>query len=186
VNASSSQPGHRRSVRLRQYDYSQEGAYFVTICSHKHECTFGTIIDGRMSLSALGETVEREWLKTNTNRPHVVLDSFVVMPNHFHGILVLVEAIRRGTARRARIPTPTADNKRAFGGPVAGSVPTIVGAFKSAVTRRAHMVPDTSNRIIWQRNYHEHVIRDERDLKRIREYIRDNPMKWHLDRYYST
>ncbi len=165
---------HRRSLRLSGYDYSQANAFFVTICVAERRCLFGEIQNGMMKLSEAGQIVESEWLKTASLRPNVRLDEFVVMPNQFHGILWLDEN-REGTARRA----PT--NQR-FGKPVSGSLPTIIGAFKAAVTNQINSLRGASGNSIWQRNYYEHVIRDEKSLNRIREYIINNPLSWDLDR----
>jgi putative transposase len=174
----------RRSIRLQDYDYSQAGAYFITICTHEHECIFGEITGGIMHPNELGEIVAAEWQHTSVVRPTVELDYYVVMPNHFHGILVLADSSCRGMACRAPgSPIPPVP-KRVFGNAVANSIPTIVGAFKSAVSRRINALQSTPGGNVWQRNYHEHVIRDERDLARIREYIANNALKWELDRYY--
>ncbi len=165
---------HRRSVRLKDHDYSQAGAYFVTICTHEKECMFGRVIDGQMRLNEYGRIVEEEWVKTADIRSGVELDASVVMPNHFHGVLAIVHG-GRGTVHRA----PTSER---FGKPTSNSIPTIVGYLKSAVTRRINELRGTSRTPVWQRNYYEHVIRNEDDLNEIREYIVNNPLKWDLDR----
>ena len=100
-----------------------------------------------------------------------MLDAFIVMPNHIHGII-----IRRGTARRA----PTVER---FGKPVAGSLPTLVRAYKSAVTQGINTLRRTPGDSVWQENYYEHIVRSEAELNRIREYIATNPMRWGSDRY---
>jgi len=124
----------RRSIRLQGYDYSQAGAYFVTICTRNRECVFGETADGAMRLNEAGRIVADEWLKTTAILDEIELDEWVVMPNHFHGILVIGDC--RNTARRA----PTAEQ---FGHPVAGSIPTIVRSFKSAVTKRINELCQT-------------------------------------------
>ena len=171
----------RHSIRLKAYDYSQAGAYFVTICAHNRECVFGNVVKGEMRLNKYGRVVEAEWIKTANIRNNVELDVFVVMPNHLHGVLVIVGGVGdmagRGTARRA----PTGMNER-FGKPTSGSLPTIVRSFKSAVTKRINELRCTPETHVWQRNYYEHVIRDEWDLNEIREYIMSNPLKWEMDR----
>jgi len=126
-----------------------------------------------MRLSEAGQIVVEEWLKTATLRPYLTLDEFVVMPNHFHGIL-WIDKSRKGTARRA----PTFQQ---FGKPVAESLPTIIGAFKSAVARRINTSLGTPGISMWQRNYYEHIIRNEASLNRIREYIINNPLSWESD-----
>ncbi|MCK8603108.1 transposase [Desulfoferrobacter suflitae] len=162
----------RRSIRLKGYDYAGAGAYFVTICAQNRECLFGKIVDGKMVLNDAGEIVADEWIKTGDIRDKIILDEWVVMPNHFHGILVIDD--RRGTARRA----PTVEQ---FGKPVSGSIPTIIRAFKSAVTKRINEMRKTPGVKIWQRNYYEHVIRNDNELNRIREYITNNPAQWETD-----
>lgn len=165
---------HHRSLRLPEYDYCEGNAYFVTICTVRRTLIFGKIINGTMNLSANGKIVVEEWLKTGSLRTYVILDQFIVMPNHFHGIL-LIDGEKGGTARRA----PTVQQ---FGGPVSSSLPTIIRAFKSAVTNRIDTLRASPNNKIWQRNYYEHVIRNEKSLNRIREYILNNPQTWESDR----
>ncbi len=161
----------RRSLRLKDYDYAQAGAYFVTIATRDRACLFGVIVDGQMCLNAAGREAEQCWLQIPQHFPNAALDEFIVMPNHVHGILVL----SRGTACRA----PTIER---FGQPVSGSLPTVVRSFKSAVTQRLNALRGTPNASVWQRNYYEHVIRDEASLQGIREYIANNPLQWALDR----
>lgn len=164
---------HRRSIRLRGYDYSQVGAYFVTVCTKDRRCLFGNAADGEMQLNDAGRIVADEWIKTAEMRNNVELDEWVVMPNHFHGILVVTNG--RGTARRA----PTLEQ---FGQPVSGSIPTIIRSFKSAVTKRINEMRGMPGAKSWQRNYYEHIIRNNDELNRIREYIANNPVQWGMDR----
>ena len=167
---------HRRSIRLKGYDYAQPGAYFVTICTQHRACLFGAVVDGEMRLNELGRIVRDEWLKTAKLRPRVVLDEFVVMPNHVHGIIMVVDDDGgRGTLQRA----PTIER---FGKSTSDSIPTIVRLFKSATTRRINQHRGTPGTLVWQRNYYEHIIRNEQTLNRIRRYIVENPLRWHLDR----
>ena len=173
---------NRRSIRLQGYDYSQAGAYFITICStHNREWRFGEIVDGNMRVNAIGGVVADEWIKTAQIRHDIALDEWVVMPNHFHGILVITGT---GTARRARTMR-RASTVEQFGHPVSGSIPTIVRSFKSAVTKHANELCRTPGGKLWQRNYWEHIIRNELELNRIREYIRNNPARWESDRLYG-
>ena len=168
------QKHHRHSIRLKGYDYSAAGGYFVTVVTFQRECLFGEIVGGEMRLSALGEIVRDEWFKTAALRRYVELreDEFVVMPNHAHGIIWIMDD--SVGARRRRAPT-----EERFGKPVIGSIPTIVRAFKSAVTYRANRELNSAN--IWQRNYYEHIIRGQSDYERIANYIAANPMKWDVD-----
>ncbi|GAB6067553.1 transposase [Methylothermus subterraneus] len=198
---------HRRSIRLKGYDYTQPGAYFITLVTHERAPLFGAVVDGVMRLNAWGEIVREEWFKTAHIRPYVRLyeDECVVMPNHVHGIIWMVEnnddtavgndnmvgngdvvgARRRRapTSRRAPAVSSCPDHVEQFGKPVPGSIPTIVRAFKSAITKRINELHNTPGAPIWQRNYYEHVIRDERALNAIRQYITENPLRWHLDTY---
>jgi len=164
---------HRRSIRLKGYDYTHPGVYFVTIVAFGQEPIFGRIVEGEMELNQLGEIILEEWFKTAQIRPEIELDEFVVMPNHVHGIIWIVGA------RRRRAPT-----LEDFRKPVPGSIPTIVRSFKSTVTRRINLLRKTSAAPVWQRNYYEHVIKSEKELGQIRQYIRDNPLKWETDQEY--
>jgi len=170
---------NRRSVRLPGYDYSQPGAYFVTICTQNRACLYGDIIDGKMMLNANGLIVHEEWQKTAEMRLNVVLDTFVIMPNHIHGILVIKDDIDYGKAKcrgtMHRAPTPMIER---YGKPVSNSIPTIIRGFKSAVTHRINEIRATPGAPIWQRNFYEHVIRNEDNLNEIRQYIENNPTKW--------
>jgi len=165
----------RRSIRLRGYDYSEEGAYFVTICTWDRQPLLGRIVEGRMIPSECGWVVAQSWLDIPGHFPDVGLDEWVVMPNHLHGILVISHD-RRGTACRA--PTPASER---FGKPTTGSLPTIVRSFKAAATRRINVLRGSGGRSVWQRGYYEHVIRNEAELDRLRRYVLDNPVQWDTD-----
>ena len=170
-----SQRRHRRSIRLLGYDYSQAGAYFVTVCAHDRMCLFGEIADGKMRLNEAGRIVQQCWNQIPEHFPHVELGEFIVMPNHVHGIVVIAETPNVG-ARHA-VPLP-----EKFCKPVPGSIPTIVRSFKSAVTKRINEMRGTPGVPVWQRNYYEHVIRNDESLHCIREYIINNPLQWDMDR----
>jgi REP element-mobilizing transposase RayT len=160
----------RRSIRLKGCDYSQAGAYFVTICTQDRECLFVDIGGGEMRLNDAGTTVRNIWHKIPEHFPHTDIDAFVAMPNHIHGIIV-INSDGRGMACHA----PT---HRQFAKPIAGSLSTVIGSFKSVVTRQINLIRHTPGYPVWQRNYYEHIIRDEQSLQKIREYINDNPAKW--------
>jgi putative transposase len=168
----------RKSIRLPDCDYSYPGMYFVTICAEGRRCVFGRIDSSNAALSPLGTIVQTEWLRTADLRPYISLDKYVIMPNHFHGILTIRQAESElasgGTARRA----PTEE----FGRPVSRSLPTTIRAFKSAVTKAAGLLTIVPCGGVWQRGYFEHIIRDEDALERIREYILNNPARWELDK----
>ena len=161
---------HRRSIRLREYDYGQAGAYFVTVCTQDRECLFGEVVDGGMVLNAPGKVVAAVWLRSAVIRGEIELDVFVVMPNHLHGIVVIRDV---GAHGRAPVPTALRRSPRSLGSFIAG--------FKSAATKRINEIRGTSGTPVWQRNYYEHVIRDEDDLARVRRYIAENPLRWSED-----
>jgi putative transposase len=175
---------HRRSIRLENYDYSQSGAYIVTICLfHCHECLFGDVVNGEMILNEYGKIVAEEWLKTPQIRPYIELDAYVVMPNHFHGILFIIkdDVPRMSDGRGMMHHVPTTNHKREFSKPIANSLSTIVGAFKASVTRQINRLRDTPGGILWQKNYYETIIRTEHMLDTRRQYIVSNPVKWEND-----
>ncbi|MEW5702245.1 MAG: transposase [Candidatus Zixiibacteriota bacterium] len=165
----------RRSVRLREYDYSQSGAYFVTICTQDRRCLFGEIVDGTMRLNDTGRIVEDEWLHTPTLRPQVAPDTFVVMPNHFHAIVFITD--RRGVLQYAPTPRLASPSQ---------TIGAIVRGFKGATTKRINAFRGTPGQPVWQRNYYEHVIRNDDDLHATREYVLNNRLAWALDRENPT
>ena len=126
-----------------------------------------------MHLNELGQVVENEWLQTENIRPNIETDTFVVMPNHIHGILVIADN-GRGVLQYA----PT--NKYGFSSP-SQTLGAIVRGFKSSVTRQINQIRNTPGTPVWQRNYYEHIVRNEKELYAIREYIQNNPLKWDLD-----
>ena len=164
---------HRRSIRLPAYDYTQPGAYFLTVVTHQRQCLFGEIVDGQVLVSGYGEAVGQEWLRSTQIRREIQLDAFVVMPNHIHAI-VIVGAHGRAPLHRAPLPrAPLHRSPHSLGSFVAG--------FKSAVTKRINELRGTPGLTVWQRNYYEHIIRDEEELNRVRQYIIDNPTCWEQD-----
>lgn len=177
----------RRSLRLRDYDYTQAGAYFVTVCTQDRACLFGEVVDGEMRLNEAGEMVSAEWNALVGRFPGVELDGFAVMPNHIHAIVVLVGAglvparTCAGDERGDHEGRPYGDGRPP---PTLGGV---MGAFKSITTVsytrgvKQSAWPGFRGRL-WQRNYYEHIIRDEASAHAIREYIANNPLQWALDR----
>ncbi len=170
---------HRRSVRLPGYDYAQPGAYFVTVVAAGRQCLFGRVENQDMILSDLGRVAEQQWARLPKRFPGLELGVFIVMPNHLHGILIIRDG--RGTAGN-RADSDNASYRRApteaFGKPVIGSNPTIVRSYKSAVAYRFHAAGKMMGLPVWQRNYYEHIIRDEKDWDRIHRYIEQNPLVW--------
>jgi len=191
---------HRRSIRLRNIDYSSAGAYFITICTQGRECLFGDVVDEVVRLNPAGTMIRDVWCDSPNRFVHVMMDEFIIMPNHFHGIIIIND--RRGESRIRPIP-PDLDHKdqgdckdqgdqnqgdhkdRPYG-TLDGSVGRVVQAFKSITTAayihgvNKHGWPVFPGRV-WQRNYYERVIRNDDELAATREYIRYNPMKWAED-----
>jgi len=176
----------RRSIRLREYDYSRAGAYFLTVLTQDRACLFGEVVDEEMRLSHMGYLVHQEWTSLPDRFPNIDPDAFIVMPNHIHGIVVItdVDLVGAGLVPAQnvnRATTPGATTR------VAPTVGGIVGAFKSITTvRYAHGVKHYAwlpfRGRLWQPNYYEHIIRNEEALKRVRQYIVDTPLCWSFDR----
>lgn len=178
-----------RSARLKGFDYSSPGSYFVTICTGWMISWFGNVVDQLMKLSEAGEIVADEWQKTSMIRPTVTLDEWQIMPNHFHGILIIHES--ESAARSGRIPFVNWDRAMVVQKPVEtthrvvstlkpNSLGSIMGQFKSACTTR---IRDGGHRDFeWQERFWDHIIRDQDELDRIRTYIRQNPMRWQQGR----
>jgi REP element-mobilizing transposase RayT len=160
---------HRRSVRLTGYDYAQSGAYFVTICSHRNREVFGCVRGETVQHNAYGQIVGDCWTEIPQHFPHVELDGWIVMPNHLHGILL----VTTDTFASGVLPQ--------FGTSKRGSVAIIINRFKGAVTRRVTALRREQNRapvIVWQKSFHDRVIRDARELEIKRRYIAENPIRW--------
>jgi len=249
---------HRRSIRLKGHDYTQPGAYFVTIAAWQRECLFGEIVDGVVLLNTAGNIIHTEWLNLPHHFPDIRLEAFMVMPNHFHGIIVIdpiVGATRLspddvrvnddgsplriprgsrvlvGATRQLPVgathpsivgathplqdidtdgndPTPDQARIGADGsplrmpardyndgsprpsvhpnGPPAGSLGAMIGQFKSRATKRIWMLPGVDRRPIWQRNYYEHVIRNDLECQRFIQYIQTNPQRWQEDQLHPS
>jgi len=172
----------RHTIRLKDYDYSQEGAYFITICIQNRQCLFGDIKDGNMFLNQAGEMVRSVWENLSRRFVHVISDEYIVMPNHIHGVIIID---RRGESC-IRPNYSMGDHKDRPYGTATNSIGRIIQAYKSVTTNRyildvkKHNWPPFAGRL-WQRNYYEHIIRNEKDLHEIREYIANNPINWEKD-----
>jgi putative transposase len=180
---------HRRSIRLKGYDYSQAGLYFITICCGDRICRFGEIENGMMILNELGEIAYNEWRKLSERFKNMELDAFQIMPNHIHGIIALnVPPVGAGFTPA---PIPNTMQPHSGNGQPQGIAPTvsdIVGAYKSLVANGCLEIYKSKNKImgkLWQRNYYEHIIRNEKSYQTISEYILNNPSKWNDDKFYS-
>jgi len=211
--ASNAERRYRRSIRLRGYDYSRSGAYYVTLCTQDRACLFGEVVDGDMQVNDAGCMVSNAWHSLFDRFPNIDLDAFVVMPNHVHGIIVSdVVPVNDGDIVGAGL-VPAHDVVPVNDGDIVGAglvpaldvvpvndgattrvAPTlgdVIGAYKSVVTVQYARAVKTRGwspfrKRLWQRNYHEHVIRNADSLNRIRQYILDNPRHWNEDRYNPT
>jgi REP element-mobilizing transposase RayT len=179
--------GHhnRRSIRLPGYDYSQPGYHFVTICIHNsNKQLFGNIISGNMELNDFGCIVQNEIIKTEQIRPNVKIDEFIIMPNHCH-IIYHIHQIDYVTCRGELQRAPTMDQHtptvEQFGKPTSNSIPTVVRLTKSTITKQINLLLNTPGKAVWQRNYFEHIIRDNTSLFYIKQYIQENPHHWEND-----
>jgi putative transposase len=160
----------RRSLRLSGYDYSQVGAYFITIGVKCRQCLLGSILNNQTQLNPYGKIAEYSWNWLSQAYQYVELDEWVIMPNHFHGIIIILENCRGGSRT-----APTGESKRKPLG-------RLIGVFKTISTKQINFIRKTRGVPFWQRNFYEHVIRDDHSLNRIREYIVTNPLRWHMDR----
>ncbi len=193
---------HRRSMRLQNYDYAQPGAYFVTVCTQDREMMFGKIENDAMQLNSAGKHAESVWNTLPERFPGVELDEYVIMPNHVHGIITLLEITPYvpDISSQSKIPdrfkqhmykigaiekNPTLKTPSSYSSDAKSHSPTlgaIIRTFKGASTR---LIRTTGkSRFGWQQNYHEHIIRNNNDLGRIREYIANNPSRWTEDTLY--
>ena len=179
---------HRCSIRVRGYDYSQAGAYFLTLCTHERACFFGKFLDGKMALNDAGRMVESCWQNIPDHFPHANLDEFIIMPNHIHGIIALTDMDGTNCYRRGEkcfaptttttITTTTTPHIQPKG--TSKTIGSIVRGLKIGVTK--WMRQNTAIRDVWQSNYWERIIRNEDEMNRIRQYILDNPAQWDMDR----
>lgn len=167
---------HRRSIRLPGYDYASTGAYFVTMVTQGREMLFGNVVNGEMVLNDFGNIVAETWGWLETQYPYVELGAWVVMPNHFHGIISITDDVNdddgRGGSRTA--PTnPDMAKRKPLG--------RLIGAFKTVSTKHINLARHTEGATIWQRNYYERIIRNEREMDAIWRYIESNPVHWAKD-----
>jgi len=155
----------RKQIRLRDYDYSQAGCYFITICAKNRECLFGDIVGGEMLPNEYGMIAKSEIERISTRYDNVSIGGYVIMPNHVHLI------VRINPSERINpFPTKVAD------------IPNIIGKYKAGVTRIVgNAFMRSAKRAIWQGRYHDHIIRNEKSYQEIAEYIENNPMRWELD-----
>jgi putative transposase len=180
----------RKSIRLKGYDYSKQGLYYITICCHGIQCYFGKIVNNEMILNEYGKIANDEWIKLSERFQNFELNIFQIMPNHMHGIIVLsnVGAPLAGA--------PDDANATSLKGAAVNPAPTvtmpkvgdIVGAYKSLVANGCLEIFKTKNEImgkLWQRNYYEHIIRNDKSYQRIYDYILNNPANWKQDKLFN-
>ena len=160
---------HRRSLRLQGYDYSQPGAYFVTICVRRSACVLGEVLDGDMTLTDLGRIASDYWKHVPQHFQDVFIDEFVVMPNHVHSIIIISE--RRGGV------TPPLQTI---------TLSQIIAYYKYQTTKQINQVRQQIGKLFWQRSFYDHIVRNDEELRRIRKYVVENPLKWELDEYYPN
>jgi REP element-mobilizing transposase RayT len=191
---------HRRSIRLKGYDYSQAGLYFITICVQNQECLFGKIIDGKIQLSPLGIIADVLWHEIKNHAKNIDLGEFTVMPNHIHGIIMFGSDVnnnggtgadsgadadvgaRHALPLRAEQPGQSKQiGQSRFQNQGKNTVSSVIGSYKSAVSKHAHRLGFAFS---WQRNYYEHIIRNEQSYQNISNYIIHNPENWRDDRFY--
>lgn len=163
--------GQRKTVRLATHDYSGPGIYFVTLCTENRDCLFGRVVNGGMHLNTLGEIVQEEWMRSPKIRSELHLDRWIVMPNHFHGIVFFrpITPVNFKAVVGAAGGRPTGQS---------GSLGSFIGGFKSITTKRINEIRKTPGAPVWQRNYDEHIIDNDKELQRIRKYIEENPRHW--------
>lgn len=170
---------HRRSIRLKGHDYAGEGTYFVTLCTYNREYLFGNIIGGSVILNEYGIIVEKTWFDLPNHNSNIVLDEFIIMPNHVHAIIIVGAGSKpaqdcgvgtnRGSAGLEPAPTR------------ATTLPEIVRQLKTFSAKKINIQRKTEGVAVWQRNYYEHIIRSKDELNRIRGYIKNNPINWDTD-----
>ncbi|NUO08167.1 MAG: transposase [Candidatus Brocadia sp.] len=172
---------HRRSIRLKEYDYSRNGAYFITVCVYDKKCIFGKIINESVELTHIGKMVNDFWYEIPNHFKNVILDTFIVMPNHIHGIIIITGDCMDAVSTP---PNINIDNGRDGVSPPKWkrTLGQIIGYYKYQTTKIINQMNKTAGDHLWQRNYYDHIIRNVDNLNKIREYIIQNPLKWALDR----
>jgi REP element-mobilizing transposase RayT len=201
---------NRHSIRLQGYDYSSEGVYFLTICTYQHQQLFGKIEYGIMYLNQYGQIVRDEWEKSAIIRAEIELGEYVIMPNHMHAIVFIVDNPRRGVRPNAptmNAPTMNAPTTNAntmnvnminsnttYGktnsenkppGLQSKSIGSLMSGFKSSVTKQINLIRNTPGEPVWQRNYWDHIIRNDESFYKIEDYIINNPVNWHQDQLFT-
>ena len=178
---------HRQSIRLKGFDYSQPGAYFVTICTNNHENLFGEIENNSISLNKFGIIVSEKWNNIHIHFKNVILGEYIIMPNHLHGIIVLIESDER--AKHFKTSREIIENENTNASPLreilrgteSGSLSAIIQNFISVSSRKINKIRQIRGVKVWQRGFYERIIRNNKELNAIRNYIINNPMNWEMD-----
>ena len=172
----------RKSMRLPAYDYTSSGYYFVTICTRDHQCLFGDVVDGKICSNYIGEMINWHWNRIPLHFSNVELDKFTVMPNHLHGIVILVGAkhFNKESIVASNNSKKNASPLRPIG-TTPKSLSSITQNFKTITSRKYNRMKNTKARKLWQRSFYDRIIRNEKELYNIRKYIINNPLKWALD-----
>ncbi len=178
----------RHCMRLKGYDYSEEGAYFVTVVTHHREMLFGKVVDGVMVLNELGEVLNFTWNDLINHFENIELEEFIIMPNHFHGIIYIDSPVGVGskpTREYRDVELSRADHglSRAGHGPAPTNLFEIMRQFKTFSAKRINLIRGLQGVPVWQRSYYDHIIRDEKDYNNIANYIAMNPSNWEEDEY---
>jgi putative transposase len=165
------------SFRLKTWDYSKDGAYFITVCTHQRGNLFGEIINETIQLNQYGKIVQDEWIKSERIRTEIQLDEFIIMPNHFHAIVWIKQSVET-TGQINNVETTGRSSLQEHPkGPMKKSLGSLIAGFKSSVTVKINHLRQTPNQPVWQRNYYDRIIRHERELREIRNYIKFNVFK---------
>lgn len=160
----------RISYRLPGYDYSLAGGYFVTLIAKNRQCLFGSIENGTMDINEAGKIITDTWQKLEKTYPYVVVDEYCLLPDHFHGILWIQELIPYGPGSKINLARPGMIKLKPLG--------QLIGSFKTCSTKQINLMNHTPGERIWQRNFYDRIIRNEKELERIRAYIMANPSRW--------
>ncbi|PXX98890.1 transposase [Marinifilum breve] len=174
------------STRLQSWDYGSNGKYFITICTCEMEHFFGRIADENMFLNELGELADSYWREIPNHFPYVHLDEFIVMPNHIHGILVIDDPYnwKNVQTRQCLVSNKSYQNpgRKRFQNQGNNTISSIIGSYKSIVSRQAHKI---NPKFEWHTRFYDHIIKDQKALQRIRNYIKYNPKNWREDKYFE-
>ena len=179
---------HCRSIRLKGYDYSQEGLYFITICCENNICRFGNIENEEMILNDFGQIAHNEWLNLAERFDNFELDTFQIMPNHIHSIISLKVKIGQSASNDNENSENNSCLEIWAGASPAPTTADIIGSYKSLVANGCLGIYKSKNEImgkLWQRNYYEHIIRDENSYQTISNYVENNPSKWLEDKFFT-